>query len=152
MQANYRALREAAYEEGRRTYAVLAVREPDLRDFVCIYIAEGYKRDRNSVSVCNSDPAVMRMCHKWLLRLAANPLEYRVQHHADQRPADLAAFWAAELGINSARIHTHVKTNSSQLASRTWRCRHGVLTVRCGDTLLRARLEAWMDRMKASWG
>ena len=103
MQANYRALREAAYDEGLRSYGVMAARQPDFRDFVCVYIAEGYKRDRNSVSVCNSDPAVMRLCHRWLLRLAANPLDYRVQHHADQSPSGLIRFWAAEhrFGPNS---------------------------------------------------
>ena len=33
----------------------------------------------------------------------------------------------------------------------TWRCRWGVMTVRVGDTALRARLQAWMDRVWQGW-
>ncbi len=43
------------------------------------------------------------------------------------------------------------KSNSNQLAGRTWRSVHGVLTVRACDTLFRAKLEGWMDRLRESW-
>jgi hypothetical protein len=43
------------------------------------------------------------------------------------------------------------KSNSNQLRGRQWRSRHGVLTVRAFDTLVRARLQAWMDRLRAEW-
>ena len=102
MQSKYRALREAAYREGLRSYDRLAARGPNFRDFVCLYIAEGYKRDRNIVSICNSDPAVIRICNAWILRLTGYPLEYRVQHHADQRPSELIRFWQAS--CTSSRV------------------------------------------------
>src|SRR3954470_12938234 len=70
MQAKYRRLREAAYAEGRETFDELAL-DPSFRDFVCLYIAEGYKRNRNTVSVCNSDPAVVVVCDRWLRRLSS---------------------------------------------------------------------------------
>jgi excisionase family DNA binding protein len=152
MQAKFRALREAAYDEGLKSFDVLAAREPDFRDFVSLYIAEGYKRDRNCVSLGNSDPAVVRMCHRWIIRLADNPVDYAIQYHADQNPAELIRFWRSELRIDGAPVRLQRKSNSGQLARRNWRCPYGVLTVRSGDTLLRARLEAWMDRIKASWG
>jgi hypothetical protein len=50
MQAKYKRLREEAYELGRWEFERLA-RLPMFRDFVCLYIAEGYKKDRNTVSV-----------------------------------------------------------------------------------------------------
>jgi excisionase family DNA binding protein len=53
-QRKYRLLREAAYEQGMGEYETLAA-DPTFRDFVCLYIAEGYKRDRNIVSLANSD-------------------------------------------------------------------------------------------------
>ena len=49
MQEKYRRLREAAYAEGRASFDELAV-DPSFRDFVCLYLAEGYKRHRR----CNS--------------------------------------------------------------------------------------------------
>jgi hypothetical protein len=33
------------------------------------------KRDRNSLSVCNSDPAVMVLCHTWMRRLTTGTLD-----------------------------------------------------------------------------
>ncbi|MGZ4234038.1 MAG: hypothetical protein ACXVVQ_21780 [Solirubrobacteraceae bacterium] len=60
MQAKYRRLREAAYEQGRAEYDEL-MRAPTFRDFVVLYIAEGYKRSRNTASLCNSDPAIVAL-------------------------------------------------------------------------------------------
>jgi hypothetical protein len=78
-------------------------------------------------------------------------LGYQVQHHADQHLEELKAFWAATLGVEPDRIRFQRKSNSSQLRRRTWRCRHGVLTVRTNDTYFRARLEGWMVRIKELW-
>ncbi|HEY1456985.1 MAG TPA: hypothetical protein VGF15_00575 [Solirubrobacteraceae bacterium] len=60
MQRKYRLVREKAYRQGAREYDEL-VRTATFRDFVCLYIAEGYKRNRNVVAICNSDPVVMRV-------------------------------------------------------------------------------------------
>jgi excisionase family DNA binding protein len=72
MQRKYRLLREEAYEQGVREYEALA-NDPTFRDFVCLYIAEGYKRDRNIVSICNSDPSVVRLATRWMCRLSEKP-------------------------------------------------------------------------------
>ena len=61
----HRLKREAAYNEGRRTFPILA-RDPTFRDFVNLYIGEGYKRDRNRVSLCNSDPSVVALANYWI--------------------------------------------------------------------------------------
>jgi hypothetical protein len=34
---------------------------------------------------------------------------------------------------------------------RTWRCKYGVFSVIAKDTLLRARVQAWMDLIEAEW-
>jgi len=57
----------------------------------------------------------------------------------------------ATLGIDPASIRLQRKTNSGQLGGRTWRCKYGVITVRTSDTLLRARLQAWMDYVEEQW-
>jgi len=58
MQRRYRELREAAYGQGLAEFDELVL-EPTFRDFVCMYIGEGYKRSRNTVAICriavNSD-------------------------------------------------------------------------------------------------
>ena len=151
MQAKYRRLREPAYEQGCAEYDELLV-EPTFRDFVVLYIAEGYKRSRNTASLCNSDPTVVAMAAGWLRRLSGRDPTVSVQYHADQDTKALSEFWAATLDIDPGDVRFHPKTNSSELRTRTWRCAHGVAAVAVHDTQFRARLQAWMDRIRASWG
>ncbi len=150
MQRKYRLLREAAYEDGIREYEELAA-DPTFRDFVCLYIAEGYKRDRNIVAICNSDPAVVKLATRWMGRLSEKPPVFWIQYHADQDLYELREFWAGELLTEPTSIRTQRKSNSNQLTGRTWRSRHGVLTVRICDTRFRSSLQASMDRLRSEW-
>jgi predicted DNA-binding transcriptional regulator AlpA len=150
MQLKYKRLRDAAYEEGCETFDSL-IADPTFRDFVCLYMAEGYKRDRNAVAICNSDPAIMVLALKWIRRFARNPLEHYVAYHADQNLDQLCRFWGESLGLAPAEIGGGRKSNSGHLAGRVWRSRHGVLTICVSDTLFRSKLEAWMDRLRSSW-
>jgi hypothetical protein len=150
MQTKYRLAREAAYAEGRATFASLAT-DGSFRDFVCLYLAEGYKRNRNCVSVCNSDPAVVSLCDAWLRRLSPKRRAYSIQYHADQDLTALCEFWGGTLGIAGSAIRMQRKSNSNQMKRRTWRSEHGVLAITVNDTLLRARLGGWMDSLRESW-
>lgn len=150
MQAKYRALREAAYARGRAEFDELA-RDPTFRDFVCMYIGEGYKRCRNVVSIANSDPAVVALGARWISAFARNRLFFTLQYHADQDLGELRRFWSARLHVAPDAVRFQRKSNSGQLAGRTWRSRYGVLTVGSSDTQLRARLQGWIDRLQESW-
>jgi hypothetical protein len=119
---------------------------------VVLYIAEGFKRNRNCVWTGNSDDRVVAMSAGWIARLSHKPLIYAVQYHADQDLDELRAFWGQALGVDGERIKMQRKSNSGQLAGRTWRSKHGVLSVGVNDTLFRARLQAWMDRVRQDWG
>ncbi|MFL5953627.1 MAG: helix-turn-helix transcriptional regulator [Gaiellaceae bacterium] len=146
----YKERRDAAYDEGYEDYDVL-IAEPGFRDFLCMYIGEGSKRNRNSVAICNSDPTVLILAQRWIRRFARNKIDYTLQYHADQNLEELRHFWGETLGIEPGSIRMQRKSNSNQLAKRTWRSRHGVLTIRVGDTYFRSRLQAWMDRVRFEW-
>ena len=150
MQRKYALRRAAAYLQGRIEFDELA-RDPTFRDFVCIYMGEGSKRCRNKVAVCNSDPTIVALCTTWIRRLSSNGLRYSVQYHADQDLDEIREFWARRLSIVPTDIRLQRKSNSGRLSGRTWRSKHGVLTVSVGDTLLRARLEAWMHSLQDQW-
>lgn len=150
MQRKYRLLREAAYRQGLDEFDALSA-ERTFRDFVSLYIAEGFKRNRNVVEVGNSDPAVMRVVTGWLRRITDRQLRFSIQYHADQDLDELRGFWAVTLAIDPGEIVLQRKSNSGQLAGRCWRSRYGVISVRVSDTLLRARMQAWMDRIKTEW-
>ena len=75
----------------------------------------------------------------------------RSSNHADQDIVKLRTEWGHLLDVAPDRISLQRKSNSGNLSGRTWRSQYGVLTVTVSDTLLRARLQAWMDRVRASW-
>jgi len=145
-----RLLREAAYAEGLKWFAFFSG-DPLFRDFVCLYIAEGSKRDRNVVAICNSDPAVLRLARPWLRLFSCRPIDFAVQYHADQELGSLRSFWANELSVKANAIKLLRKSNSNRLSGRNWRSPHGVLTMRTNDTYFRAELEAWMDCIRDDW-
>jgi transcriptional regulator with XRE-family HTH domain len=146
----HRLLRDAAYREGRALFAEFS-RDPTFRDFVCMYIGEGYKRDRNRVSLANSDPAVILLAKRWFDRCARNPIRFSIQFHADQDVAELRRYWAGTLGVDPDLIDLQRKSNSGQLSGRVWRCKYGVITIRSCDTRFRAQMQAWMDRIRDEW-
>jgi hypothetical protein len=92
------------------------------------------------------------MATAWLRTLTAKSLEYGVQYHADQDHNELREFWGSALAIDGSTISLRRKSNSGELKGRQWRCAHGVMSIRTYDTLLRARLQAWIDRIREDWG
>ena len=150
VERKYRLLRDQAYEQGVREFDLLAA-DPTFRDFVCMYIGEGYKRNRNVVSIANSAPAVAQLSIRWMRCLTSRPVSCAVQYHADQDPESLRQFWGSTLDVDPASIRLQRKSNTGQLASRTWRSKYGVISVTSNDTYFRARLQAWIDRLSKSW-
>lgn len=150
MQAKFAALRDAAYQQGVAEAPAL-LQNPAFRDFVVLYMAEGSKRKRNVVEFVNSDPQMIALANRWICQLARNPLTYRLQYHVDHDPDELKQYWAGLLSLEPAIIKILRKSNSGQLARRHFRSEHGLLSIAVGDTYLRARLQAWMEFVKAQW-
>lgn len=146
----YAALRDAAYQQGAAEAPEL-MKDLSFRDFVVLYMAEGYKRSRNCVAFVNSDPAMVKLAHRWITLFSARKMQYNLQYHADHDVQELKLFWAGQLGIPTECIRETRKSNSGQLGRRNFRSQHGLLTVRTGDTYLRSRLQAWMDFIKTQW-
>jgi transcriptional regulator with XRE-family HTH domain len=69
MQRKYELRRTQACEEGERQFASLST-EAFFREFVCLYMAEGCKRNRNTVSIANSDPAIIAMSQVWRTKIS----------------------------------------------------------------------------------
>jgi transcriptional regulator with XRE-family HTH domain len=115
MQAKYRRLREDAYAQGWAEYDEL-VNVPTFRGFVSLYIAEGFKRDRNRVSIADSDERVIGLAVSWMRRFTTKRLTYSIQYHADQVLAELRDYWAAFLASTVRRSDS----SESQIAA-SWR-------------------------------
>jgi hypothetical protein len=118
---------------------------------VCLYIAEGYKRDRNTVSLCNSDGGVVKLAAKWMRHFSRNKGHLPGAVPPDQIHTDLRSYWSGVLEVKPEEIRLQRKSNSNRLSGRTWRCVNGVCSVRAFDTLFRARLQGWIDCLQNSW-
>jgi hypothetical protein len=131
MQRKFRVLRKQAYEYGRQSFETLSSGDPTFRDFVCMYIGEGYKRSRNQVCVANSDPRVIVLATRRLRAMSRNTLVFSVQYHADQDPRQLSEFWASTLGSGDDQRHAAARTTPSMDGLRagsvvTLACQRGV--------------------------
>ena len=151
VRAKYARLREHAYRNGHRSFDALVRDYPSFRDFVLLFMTEGFKRNRNVVSIANSDPAMVELAARWLRLLSRRKLTYSIQYHADQDLEMLRGFWGNRLALDPESIVLQRKSNSNGLKGRTWRSQFGVMTVCTHDTYLRARLEAWMDCLRREW-
>ena len=151
MQAKYRRLREAAYEQGQAEYDELLLACRRSATSWCFTSRRGTSEIATGSASANSDPRMVEMATGWLRRLSSKPLCYSVQYHADQNLEKLRAFWGSRLEIDGSHIRLQRKSNSGQLQGRTWRSEHGVLTVCVNDTALRARLQAWIDLVRDDW-
>ena len=149
---HFKNLRDAAYACGCEEYKSLAT-ESSFREFLVLYLSEGYRRSRNQVAVGNSNPDLVLLGHYWIKRLR-NPervIGYQLQYHVDQNPTQLRRLWSEKLDIQPSQIKLQRKSNSGGLTGRKWRSVFGILTVRVSDTYLRARLQAWMDNLSSEW-
>jgi hypothetical protein len=151
MQTKYASLRGSTYEATYREASHL-LEDRDIRDFVVLYLAEGYRKDRNSVSFTNSNPQMIRFAHNCMRRMSSNPhFRYNLQYHDDQNRAELIAFWASLLEIDPERINSFPKTNSGKLKGRRFPCEYGIFQIQVSDTLFRSRLQALMDVVQEQW-
>ncbi len=151
MQAKCAALRQDAYNAAY-SIATQTLQDQDIRDFVVLYLAEGYRKGRNAVALTNSNPHIVRFAHNCMRRLSTNThFYYSFQYHADQDPETLKGFWAAYLGIDTVHIRPVRKTNSGHLKGRRFACQYGIFQIQVGDTFFRSRLQALMDAVQAEW-
>jgi AcrR family transcriptional regulator len=146
-----RAGSDAAYREALATFDELAA-QPTFRDFLCLYIAQGNKCDRTRVELSNSDPAVMRLVNRWIRRLTDRVPFVSLQYPSDQSLTELRRFWSEAVGAEARAIRVRGTVPGEAAPEQAQpEARHGVLTVAVDDTLLRARLQGWMQRTREGW-
>jgi hypothetical protein len=143
-----RARSDAAYEEGLASFEELSA-QPTFRDFICIYLVEGDQCDRTHVALTNSDPAVMRLVSRWIRRLTDRALLLSLQYGPGQSLKELRRFWSETIGAEPRTIRVCCLTEGGSDGQPG--PPHGVLTVTVDDTLLRARLQGWIQRTRETW-
>lgn len=149
MQEKYRLIREQAYQDG---LSLFESRRDDrrFRDFLVIYLCEGYKRSRNMIGITNGDPAIIDICYPVVKSfLNVSKISFSLQIHHDDNETKIIDFWATRLGVSHSEIKTYLRKEKKTI--RKGKLEYGILTFRVGDTKLRAKLQACLDQMKEQW-
>jgi predicted DNA-binding transcriptional regulator AlpA len=136
--------RDQAYNRGIEEAAVL-LQEREVRDFVCLYLAEGTKRGRGIVCVVNTDPSIVVLCDKMLRRFSSRPVVCRLFCSEDEKEK-LLEFWAGVLGMDKKEMRFQKKKKVSDR-----RAEYGLASVLSSDTYFKCRLMAWIDTLKEEW-
>lgn len=143
--------RQDSYRVGQREYSSLISQNPTFRDFVTVFLTEGYRKGRHGVSMCNSNPKIVILTTNWLRKLSTKEVRGHLQYQADQNVERLLKYWVGVTGIPKDKIRIALKSNSGKLSGRKWRCKHGVFSVMVHETSLRERMQAWCDLIEDEW-
>jgi hypothetical protein len=150
MQDKYAKRRAEAYSEWYSN-ADNILSDINNRDFALLYLTEGYRKCRNHVNICNSNPAIIAFSFKWLQKHTSKKPHISVRLHPDSDVDEVSGYWAKLLGVPVESIHSTRKSNSGRMAHRNWRSKYCVLSITFCDTCLRSKIQALMDRVQENW-
>ena len=137
--------RRQAEEDRGLAEASSVLGESKVRDFACLFLAEGTKRSRNVVGVVNTDQQIIRLCDLMMRRFSRKPISYRLFCADDERDR-LVAFWSQSLGVDPSLIRFQLKKKVSARRSE-----FGLFSVTTCDTFFRSRLQGWINWLRSQW-
>ena len=150
MQRKYKLLRVAAYEEG---IAIYDLRKDDklFRDFIVIYLTEGFRKTEHSPAISNSNPNILKLSKYIVEQFTSKIIDVTIQYYEDHNTDKLRQYWSEQLNVLPESIRMLPKTNAGKLPGRKWNSQYGVASIRWHDTYLRCKIQAWMDCLQAEW-
>lgn len=140
------ALRAAAYGRGVSGWASFS-KNPLAREFVMLYLTEGYRKSRHVVSVINSDPALVRLALHGIRLVSDKEVFIEVRIYQDHDAKAERSYWAKVLQVPITLVRTYVK-NTGGMTWRTEPSTHGCVVVRVGDTQAKAYVDGLCDGMR----
>lgn len=149
----YAAKRKLAYDLAYKD-ADQHLKDPLLRDFVNMYIAEGSKRDCD-ITVTNSDPDVIKLSitvmYKYFLS-SSKEMKVDIKYYANTQDPDLlVAYWTAFIQNKSKiRLKTYIQKTINPVGHNNSNT-VGLVAVRIYDIYAHQKLNAYIDYVKSEW-
>jgi hypothetical protein len=143
---------EIIHEEYKKTAVKLweesLKNNSDFRLFLMYYACEGYRKNKWVVSLCNSDPSLIKYCTLWFqkINIRHKEMKYKIQLHVDQNEKEIKKFWKNFLNINT--IKTIRKSNSGKMSGRNWNSKYGVLNIFFCDAYIKTMIDEWIILLK----
>lgn len=146
----YKKLRELAYTEGLEIY--LVEKNNNLfRDFLVIYLTEGHRKSKNTVSIVNTNPKILKAVKPFMEKFTNNKIWYSLQVYPDTNIDKTVQYWKQYLKINDEHIRILYKSNAGNLKGRNSSVKYGIMTIGTNDTYFREKLRAWTDIVQLEW-
>jgi hypothetical protein len=129
------ARRSLVRKVAKREIGALSKREVLIAG-IFLYWGEGTKTDATSVSVANTDPAMLRFFIRWLavLGVPKNKIRFRVHLYKDMNIENELNYWSSALGIPRSQFRKpYVKKSRRSSLSYPQRFGHGTGNVIFGN-------------------
>ncbi|MCL5676089.1 MAG: hypothetical protein M1120_03105 [Patescibacteria group bacterium] len=118
-----------------------------------IYWGEGEKVSRQHVRVANTDPAVLKIFVKFLLKicqLKKSKLSYSIVCFNDSNPNEVKSFWSKQLKISPEKFGKIVQIPPQGKGKYKRKSVFGVCTVYAGNVKLKAWIMQQIDNIAKS--
>jgi len=97
-----------------------------------LYWGEGNKLNKNTIRLGNSDPALMKVFIKFLIKffnIKKNDLKFHLHVFSDISTREVMTYWMKELNINKKQFYKPTITITGKLGTYKNKSKYGVLTV-----------------------
>lgn len=142
-----RIISEAIYQKHNPDGDPFSIKEPSSKyDFVLwgigvgLYWGEGNKLNKNTVKIGNSDPNVLRIFMKFLVRffqIDRNKLKFHLHTFTDIDINQAKQYWMKELNIKEEQFYKPFVSKTGSLGTYRKKSKFGVLTLYYGNTKIR---------------
>ncbi|OFZ79368.1 MAG: hypothetical protein A2583_02725 [Bdellovibrionales bacterium RIFOXYD1_FULL_53_11] len=127
-----------AFEKAKGDIGKITKRELFIAGFF-LYWAEGGKTTRHTITLTNTDPAMLKVYIKWIesLRVPKEELKVKLHLYKDMNEDREIRFWSNELGINKSKFNkTWIK--DSKMSDLTYKNNfgHGTCNVILNNTTI----------------
>lgn len=153
MQENYAFKRKNAYEINKNN-ASEDLKNSLLRDFINIYIGEGTKKAKNTISIVNTDPKIILLSlfilKKYFLS-EDKKIFLEIRHYVENNnEADLLKYWKNLINDDKINFSTYIQPTVKALGHNNSN-QYGLITLKIHDAYAKQKLNAYMDFIKEEW-
>jgi hypothetical protein len=147
----YQKLRDCATEDAKILYEKYK-NNSCFKDFICMFLTEGYRKTNSVVNICNSNPNIIILCNYWFKIFTNRKISYVVHVHTDDEIIDCVNYWAKCLNLNTQHIKVYVNKHESKgKLNRKAKLKYGTFHIITSDTYFLCKMKLWGDVLQNEW-
>lgn len=120
-----------------------------------LYWGEGSKVNKSSVSLCNSDPRLLKAFMNFMqtfFNVTLSKARLHIHIFQDIETEEALSFWSDQLGISRENIQRPTVIRSGQIGTYRERSKYGTATISYSNTKLRELMMKQLENTALSFG